>query len=79
MDAAGLFDADLSEEVAAETLRDISIPPCPDVVLELLGEAEREDIDFIRVSRLITGDVALAAAVLKSANFPFFALRRKVQ
>ena len=79
MDATGYFDADLSEEVAAETLRNISIPPCPDVIVELLGEAEREDIDFIRISRLITGDVALAAAVLKSANSPFFALRRKVQ
>lgn len=79
MDVADLFDADLSDEVAAETLRNISVPPCPEIIVELLGEAQREDIDFIRISRLITGDVALAAAVLKSANSPFFALRRKVQ
>lgn len=79
MDVADLFDADLSDEVAAETLRNISVPPCPEIVVELLGESQREDIDFIRISRLITGDVALAAAVLKSANSPFFALRRRVQ
>jgi len=79
MDVADLFDADLSDEAAAETLGNISVPPCPEIIVELLGEAQREDIDFIRISRLITGDVALAAAVLKSANSPFFALRRKVQ
>lgn len=79
MDVADLFDADLSDEAAGETLRNISVPPCPEIIVELLGEAQREDIDFIRISRLITGDVALAAAVLKSANSPFFALRRRVQ
>ncbi|MBI4987793.1 MAG: HDOD domain-containing protein [Rhodocyclales bacterium] len=79
MDATEFFDADLSDEVAVETLKNISVPPCPEIIVALLGEAQRDDIDFIRISRLITGDVALAAAVLKSANSPFFALRRKVQ
>ena len=79
MGLADLFDAELSDAMALETLRNISVPPCPEIVVELLGEARREDIDFIKISRLITGDVALAAAVLKSANSPFFALRRKVQ
>ena len=79
MDHADFFDADLTDEAAVETLKEISVPPCPEIIAELLEEARREDIDFIRISRLITGDVALAAAVLKSANSPFFALRRKVQ
>lgn len=79
MDVTEFFDADLSDEAAVEALKNVSVPPCPEIIVELLGEARREDIDFIRISRLITGDVALAAAVLKSANSPFFALRRKVQ
>ena len=79
MEMTDILDADLSESAAAEALKDIAIPPCPGIVAGLLAEAQREDIDFIRISRLITGDVALAAAVLKSANSPFFALRRKVQ
>ncbi|MCK6384741.1 MAG: HDOD domain-containing protein [Rhodocyclaceae bacterium] len=79
MDVAEFFDADLTDEAAVETLKNVSVPPCPAIIAELLGEARREDIDFIRISRLITGDVALAAAVLKSANSPFFALRHKVQ
>ncbi|MEZ5613701.1 MAG: HDOD domain-containing protein [Rhodocyclaceae bacterium] len=79
MDTTDCFDADLTDAAAAEMLRNVAIPPCPEIIAELLAEAQREDVDFIRVSRLITGDVALAAAVLKSANSPFFALRRKVQ
>jgi HD-like signal output (HDOD) protein len=79
MNATDFFEADLTDAVARDILQTLSIPPCPAIVVELLGEAQREDIDFIRISRLITGDVALAGAVLKSANSPFFALRRKVQ
>ena len=79
MELTDFFDADLTDEAAVETLKEVSVPPCPEIIAELLEEARREDIDFIRISRLITGDVALAAAVLKSANSPFFALRRKVQ
>jgi HD-like signal output (HDOD) protein len=74
-----LRDADLSEEAAVRTLGDVAIPPCPRIVLELTAEARREEVDFLHLSRLITGDVALAAAVLRTANSPFFALRRRVQ
>jgi HD-like signal output (HDOD) protein len=78
-DPAEIFDSDLSDEAAAETLKSISIPPCPEIVVELLDEVRQDEMDFLKVSRLITGDVALAAAVLKTANSPFFALRRKAQ
>ncbi len=74
---AEVFGPDLTDEVASETLKGITIPPCPEIVTALLQEAQKEEIDFTRISRLVTGDVALAASVLKSANSPFFALRRK--
>lgn len=73
------FAADLPDDTAAEALNRVSIPPCPAIVLSLLEESRREDFDFVRIARMIGGDVALAAAVLKTANSPFFALRRKVQ
>lgn len=76
---AAIFDADLSDEAAAGTLENISIPPCPEIVVELLDETRQDEVDFIKISRLITGDVALAASVLKTANSPFFSLRHKVQ
>ncbi len=78
-EANSLFAADLPDETAAEGLKKISIPPCPAIVLALLEESRRDEVDFVRISRMIAGDVALAASVLKTANSPFFALRRKVQ
>lgn len=79
IDANELFGADISETAALQALGEIAIPPCPEIVLELLDEARRAEVDFVRISRLIMGDVGLAAAVLRMANSPFFALRRKVQ
>ncbi len=74
---AEMFGPDLTDEVASETLKSITIPPCPEIVMELLKEARQDEVDFTRISRLVTGDVAMAASVLKTANSPFFALRRK--
>lgn len=72
-----VFGPDITDEAASEILQQIAIPPCPAIVLELLKEARQDEVDFTRISRMVTGDVALAASVLKTANSPFFALRRK--
>ena len=77
--SAEILEVDSSDEAALEALKGIPIPPCPEVVSRLLEEARQEEPDFSRVARLIGGDVALAAAVLKMANSPFFGLRRKIQ
>jgi HD-like signal output (HDOD) protein len=77
--AAELLDSELIGEPVGEALRDIPIPPCPGIVVSLMRESLNEQIDFLRVARLVGGDVALAASVLRAANSPFFGLRRKVQ
>lgn len=79
IDASALLGADVSEDAALRTLGEVAIPPCPEIVVELLEETRHAEVDFIRLSRLVMGDVGLAAAVLRMANSPFFALRRKVQ
>lgn len=73
------FAADITTEAARETLDGVSIPPCPAILVSLLEESRRDAVDFTRISRLVGGDVALAASVLKTANSPFFALRQKAQ
>ena len=77
-----LKEADRTEIAAdsvSDILRTISIPPCPAVVASLLDEARRPEVDFHKIVRLITGDLSLAASMMKTANSPFFALRRKVE
>lgn len=73
----------IATEVAADSVSDIlktiSIPPCPAVVAALFDEARRPEVDFNKIVRLITGDLSLAASMMKTANSPVFALRNKVE
>jgi len=62
---------------AEQIVQEIGIPPCPAILTKLLRETRADEPDFTRVSRLIGGDVALASAVLKVANSPFYGLRSK--
>ena len=55
----------------------IAIPPRPTLLTELQAEMAGDDPDFDRIARLVSGDVALTAAVLHTVNSPFYALSRK--
>lgn len=69
----------LSEEEVSQVLANITIPPCPQVVTSMVQEVRSEDPDFGKLDKLISGDVGLAAAVLKTANSPYYGLPKKVQ
>lgn len=71
-------DTQIDSQVAEGILKSIRIPPCPDVVLALMEEARQDEVDFGKLVKLISGDVSLAASMLKTANSPFFCLRNKV-
>lgn len=60
------------------SLREIGIPPRPSVLQEIDRERARPEPDFKRLTDLISSDVALAAAIIKTANAPAFGLSRKV-
>lgn len=71
------MDKDARDHKADQTVREIGIPPCPATLTRLLRETRADEPDFRRVGRLIGGDVALASAVLKITNSPFYGLRSK--
>ena len=68
----------IDSQLAESILKSIHIPPCPEVVLALMEEVRQPEVDFAKLVKLISGDVSLAASMLKTANSPFFALRNKV-
>lgn len=51
-------------------LRNLAIPPRPEIVSVLLSEMSRDEPDLHRVTRQISSDVGLAAAMLKVVNSP---------
>lgn len=68
----------ISQESAEKILASIHIPPRPGILTELMSERNKTDPDLSKVAQIITRDVVLSAAMLKTVNSPFFALRRKI-
>jgi len=63
---------------SAEQLLQAELPPRPAVLTALNNEIQRDEPDLNRVSNLVSGDVGLAAAVIKTVNSPYFGLSRQV-
>ena len=67
------------DEATERVAKDIRIPPCPAVLTALLREIRADDPDFKKVASLVSSDVGLAAAMLKTVNSPFYGLQRRVE
>jgi len=72
-DGAGSNSAEISR-----VLGNIVIPPCPRIVLAMVEEARSDEPDFMKLDKLISGDMGLASAVIKTANSPYYGLNHKV-
>ncbi len=59
-------------------IRDIGIPPRPTILAQFETEMARSSPDFIRLARLLSTDVAISAALVKTANSPLFSLGKPV-
>jgi HD-like signal output (HDOD) protein len=67
------------QEDLAQVLVNIVIPPCPKIVVALVEEGRAEDPDLGKLDKLLSGDVGLASALIKTANSPYYGLNRKVE
>jgi HD-like signal output (HDOD) protein len=69
---------DLTTAEAEKIIASVAIPPRPSIVDAVLAERGKSEPDLRRIGQLVSTDVGLAAAVLKTINSPFFGLRRQV-
>lgn len=67
------------EENIGIAIRDIGIPPRPTVLNEIDSEMRKDEPDFTHLAKVISADVALSAALLRTTNSPFFGLDKKVR
>jgi HD-like signal output (HDOD) protein len=70
--------AELSEEQINKILQGITIPPQPQIMVDLQMEQVMPDPDIDRIAQLISQDVGLAGTVLKVVNSPFYGLSNKI-
>lgn len=61
---------------AGVPLREMVIPPCPELLVALRTEMSKEDPDPQVVASIASRDVAMSAALLRTANAPYYARSR---
>jgi HD-like signal output (HDOD) protein len=60
-------------------VRDILIPPCPELLQQLQDATRGAEPDLSAVNQIANADVAMAAALIRQANSPSYALQQPVQ
>ncbi len=60
-------------------LRDIVIPPCPALLVQLQAAMARAEPDLQEVARIAGSDVAMSATLLRNANGPLYSAGQPVQ
>lgn len=70
--------SELTPEQISKILQGISIPPQPQIMVDLQMEQVMPDPDISRIADLISHDVGLAGTVLKVVNSPFYGLANDI-
>ncbi len=55
-------------------LRDILIPPCPELLRQLQQAIAEPEPDLVEIDRIASADVAMAASLIRQANSPLYGL-----
>lgn len=71
-------DRELDRALASGPLRDIVIPPCPELLIALRREMDKEDPEPQTVADIAGRDVAMSASLIRTANSPYYARSRPV-
>jgi HD-like signal output (HDOD) protein len=71
-------DRELDMALASGPLRDIVIPPCPELLVALRKEMGQADPEPQVIADIAGRDVAMAASLIRTANSPFYARSRSV-
>jgi len=68
----------MGERLAFE-LREIGIPPRPEILNRINQEIKQDEPDFKLLAALISSDVSLSSGLIKTANSPYFGFRTPVR
>ena len=69
---------ELSPEQIQQALQGISVPPQPQIMVDLQMEQYMPDPDLEVIARLISHDPGLSGALLKIVNSPYYGLTNKI-
>ena len=68
----------IAKETAQQLLKGITVPPQPQIMVDLHMEMAMPDICMDTIMLIIAKDVGLSGSILKVVNSPFFGLRNRI-
>ena len=68
------INQELDDARRSGPVRDIIIPPCPELLVRLQAATATAEPDVAEIDRIASADVAMAAALIRQANSPLYAL-----
>jgi HD-like signal output (HDOD) protein len=71
-------EAELEHARQRGPVRDIVIPPCPELLRQLQDATAHGEPDPVTLERIAGSDVAMAAALIRQANSPLYGLQKPV-
>ncbi|MCH2340882.1 HDOD domain-containing protein [Pseudomonas sp. NPDC047963] len=69
---------ELTDEQIRSVLQGISVPPQPQIMVDLQMEQVMPEPDLRAIARLISQDPGLSGALLKTVNSPFFGIANRI-
>ena len=76
--SADRISHELDQARRSGPVRDIIIPPCPELLVALQAATATAEPDVAAIDRIAGADVAMSAALIRQANSPLFALAQPV-
>jgi HD-like signal output (HDOD) protein len=73
------IDRELDIARGEGAVRDITIPPCPELLSELRQQVNQADPEPAEIARIASSDVAMAAALMRFVNSPLYTRSRPAQ
>ena len=68
----------IEEDVAKRLLKGITIPPQPQIMVDLQLEMTMSGVSIERIAAIICKDAGISGSVLKVVNSPFFGLTKRI-
>jgi HD-like signal output (HDOD) protein len=67
------------DKLFERSILDLGIPSCPIILNRFMIEIRKDEPDYVRLESIIESDVSLAGGLIKTANAPYFGLRKRAR
>lgn len=68
----------ISDEQLEHVLQGVKLPPQPATLMAILREKSKPEPSMQNISTIVSRDVGMSGAVLKTINSPFYGMRREI-